>query len=107
MEVIVSKTGSLNAYQDLALKQFIQAGWQVLTNSRDGLSGPVNFDYRDIRDDRIYTFFSLQNSKKQSFKLRLNATYAGKYFLPAFEVEDMYHPEITARSAARWVEVRP
>ena len=107
MEVIVSKTGSINAYQDLALKQFIPAGWQVLTNSRDGLSGPVNFDYRDIRDDRIYTFFSLQNSKKQSFKLRLNATYAGKYFLPAFEVEDMYHPEITARSAARWVEVRP
>jgi len=107
MEVIVHKTGSINAYHDLALKQFIPAGWQVLSNSRAGLSGPANFDYQDIRDDRIYTFFSLENAKMQSFKLRINATYAGKYYLPAFEVEDMYHPEITARSAARWVEVRP
>ncbi len=107
MEVRVIKTGSIKAYQDLALKQFIPAGWQILTNSREAVSGQLNYDYRDIRDDRIYTFFSLENSKEQSFKLRLNATYAGKYYLPSFEVEDMYHPEIKARTSAKWVEVRP
>lgn len=107
MEVTILKTGSKNAYKDMALKQFIPAGWQVLSSSNDALAGAEAYDYRDIRDDRIYTFFSLQNSKKQTFKLRLNATYAGKYYLPAFETEDMYHPEIKARSAARWVVVKP
>jgi uncharacterized protein YfaS (alpha-2-macroglobulin family) len=107
MEVTIVKTGSKNAYQDMALKQFIPAGWQVLSSSNDILAGREAYDYRDIRDDRIYTFFSLRNSKKQTFKLRLNATYAGRYYLPAFETEDMYHPEITARSAARWVVVKP
>jgi hypothetical protein len=107
MEVRVKKTGSKKAYQDMALKQFIPAGWQILSNSQEAGTTNSYFEYRDIRDDRIFTFFELRNSAERVYKIRLNATYAGRYYLPSFEVEDMYHPEIKARTKARWVEVEP
>ena len=70
----------------MALSQVFPSGWEIINTSiQDVASGlkEDNYDYRDIRDDRVYTFFSLDQYQKKTFKIRLNAAYTGKYYLPA------------------------
>jgi hypothetical protein len=61
------------------------------------------WDYQDIRDDRILTYFSLGRGASQEFRLRLTSAYAGRFYLPAVSVEAMYDPTIHARTAGRWL----
>lgn len=103
-EVRIQKTGNVEGYQSMALNQMFPTGWEII-NTRMLDSEKVNYDYRDIRDDRVYTFFDLRYTKSVTFQVQLNATYAGRYFLPPVEAEDMYNNEIYARTAGRWVEV--
>ena len=62
-------------------------------------------DYRDIRDDRVNTYFSVAEDKEVTFYVTLNAAYTGKYFLPAVSSEAMYNHSINAVQKGRWVEV--
>ena len=61
--------------------------------------------YKDIRDDRVYTYFNLGANRKKTFKVALNATYAGRFYLPGVNVEAMYDNTINARNTGKWVEV--
>ena len=45
------------------------------------------------------------SNQKVRFKIRLNATYAGRYYLPPVRAYDMYDNDIKARNEGRWVEV--
>lgn len=102
-------------YRNMALTQIFPSGWEIIntrlineseqSDSESGTDSQTVPDYQDIRDDRVYTYFSLTNYKEVSFKIQLNATYAGKYYLPAMLVEDMYNLEIRANTESTWVEV--
>ena len=60
----------------------------------------------DIRDDRAYFFFDLSPKSKQTFSLKLNATYEGTFMLPAVRCEDMYNNEIFYNVPARGCVVK-
>ena len=62
--------------------------------------------YQDIRDDRVYTYFDLQANKRKTFRVMLNASYAGRFYLPAIYCEAMYDNTINARKPGKWVEVK-
>jgi hypothetical protein len=104
-----------NGYKDLALTQIFPSGWEIintrLTNenersdSENGENGRTIPEYQDIRDDRVYTYFDLEARSSASFQMQLNATYAGRYYLPPVLVEHMYDNEIKAKTGSRWVEV--
>jgi len=64
-------------------------------------------DYRDYRDDRVNTYFSCNYKHKNVYYVNLNASYLGKYYLPAVSCEAMYDNSIFAHSAGTWVEVVP
>jgi hypothetical protein len=107
-EVTVEYNGLIFDYTNLALSQVFPSGWEIInTRIQDVSSGLKEdvFDYRDIRDDRVYTFFSLDRNKKKTFRLRLNAAYTGKYYLPAINCEAMYETNIQANTKGRWVGV--
>jgi uncharacterized protein YfaS (alpha-2-macroglobulin family) len=107
-EVTVEHPGVLFDYRDMALSQVFPSGWEVInTRVQDVASGlkEDNFDYRDIRDDRVYTFFNLNQYQKKTFRIRLNAAYTGKYYLPAVNCEAMYEKNIHANTKGRWIEV--
>jgi hypothetical protein len=107
-EVTVEHPGVFFDYTDMALSQIFPSGWEIInTRVQDDNSGLKEdiFDYRDIRDDRVYTFFSLLRYNKKTFRIRLNAAYAGKYYLPSVSCEAMYETNIHANSKGRWVEV--
>ncbi len=113
-EVIISNPSSTNYLNDLALTQIFPSGWEIYNSRMDeGLtvSNSSVPEYQDIRDDRVYTYFSLGrrykngSSHKKTFKILLNSTYLGKYYLPSVIGESMYNNEINATEKGQWVEV--
>lgn len=62
-------------------------------------------DYQDVRDDRVYSYFDLQPNTSKTFRIKLNASYLGKFYLPSTSCEAMYDNTINARNAGQWVEV--
>ncbi|EMR03883.1 MG2 domain-containing protein [Cesiribacter andamanensis] len=105
-EVTVSNPGLRGNYTNLALSQIFPSGWEIHNTRMDETeSGSKPYDYQDIRDDRVYTFFSLGARQKKVFRVLLNASYSGKFYLPAVSCEAMYDNSISARKAGQWVSV--
>ena len=110
--VTIGSTNILNGCRDLALRQIFPSGWEI-TNMRiqetaaDEGKNARDFNYRDIRDDRVYTFFDLIRDRKKIFVTELTATYAGRFFLPGTFCEAMYAKGIGAKDTGMWVEVVP
>ena len=87
---------------ELALSELFPTGWQI--NGVSPGAGP-GYDYRDVRDDRVYTYFDLDAGASVEFDVPVNATYAGRYYLPAVVVEAMYDASLVAREPGQWVTV--
>ncbi|MBO3698558.1 alpha-2-macroglobulin [Roseivirga sp. E12] len=107
-EVSIYNPGTKGVYKDLALSQIFPSGWEILNDRLNEVSGTVqkvDYDYRDIRDDRVFTYFDLRPNERKKFRVALNATYAGQYYLPAVKVEAMYDDTISANTAGQWVKV--
>ncbi len=107
--VTITNPGSLgNSYQELALNQVFPPGWEIANTRMDVTGGDEanqGYEYRDVRDDRVYTFFDLPNGKSVTYEVGLTATYPGRYYLPAQTCEAMYDRNIQAGTMGRWVEV--
>ena len=65
----------------------------------------ATLDYQDIRDDRVLSYMSLDAGESRTLEISLNASFAGRFYLPGWQVENMYDASVQARSAGRWVEV--
>ncbi len=107
-EVRVTNPGNKGYYKDLALTQIFPSGWEII-NTRmleTGKLGNVSTPrYQDIRDDRVLTYFDAERSTTKTFRVLLNASYSGRYYLPTVLVEAMYDGTINARKHGMWVEV--
>lgn len=91
---------------EIALTQVFPSGWEIQNDRVVGDDQEtVAYSYRDIRDDRVLTYFSLNNGSKKSFKVKLHASFVGKYYAPAFICESMYDSDICARNRGFWTEV--
>jgi hypothetical protein len=107
-KVTVEHFGLPFMYENLALSQVFPSGWEIInTRVQDVESGlkEGTYDYRDYRDDRVHTFFSLNQRERKTFRVRLNAAYTGSYYLPAVSCEAMYESNIRANTKGRWVQV--
>ncbi|MBP7262990.1 MAG: Ig-like domain-containing protein [Spirochaetia bacterium] len=98
---------------DIALTFRSPSGWEI-SNMRVGRSGADDadsedsqFDYQDIRDDRVMTYFGLGIGETKSFRIYVNKTYAGTYFLPAVTAEAMYKPDVFAVIPGRELSMAP
>jgi uncharacterized protein YfaS (alpha-2-macroglobulin family) len=107
-EVVVQHTGIRSWYENVALSQVFPSGWEInnlrLTDDENLVkSSPYN--YQDIRDDRVYTYFSLGVGNSHTFRVMLTASYAGTFYLPATSCEAMYDKSIYARRKGQVVQV--
>ncbi|MDH6355516.1 uncharacterized protein YfaS (alpha-2-macroglobulin family) [Dysgonomonas sp. PH5-45] len=93
---------------DLTLNQIFASGWEIFNDRlmNNQSENPV-YTYQDIRDDRVYSYFNLSNGYSTAFRIRLQAAYCGRFYLPAITCEAMYQPQEQARSQGMWVEVKP
>jgi alpha-2-macroglobulin len=105
-EVTVNNPGMRGNCTNLALSQIFPSGWEINNSRMDGVAQSNSLvDYKDIRDDRVYTYFDLKARESKKFTVSLTAAYPGKYYLPAQNCESMYDKTISAQSAGQWVNV--
>lgn len=109
VEVTVQNTGRAGTYEEVALTHIVPSGWEIHNPRLFTENGhePSQIDYQDIRDDRIYSYFDIDQGESKTFKVLCNASYIGKFYLPMISVEAMYHGAINARLPGRWIEVVP
>ncbi len=107
-EVRITNPEYAGTLHELALTQVFPSGWEIMNPRMVGeLSGSQNTpDYQDVRDDRVHSYFSLREGKSKTFRIQLNATYKGKFYLPAVKCAPMYDESIIAVEPGRWVEVK-
>ncbi|MFT5779346.1 MAG: hypothetical protein ACI837_002304, partial [Crocinitomicaceae bacterium] len=103
-EIEITNKNEKLGLKEIALSQIFPSGWEI-HNARLYGGGSNTTDYQDIRDDRVYTYFDLYGGETKVFKLRLNAAYIGKYYMPATYVETMYDHLINAGVPGKWVRV--
>lgn len=107
-EVQLNHPGLREDYREMALTQIFPSGWEIRNRRMDEMpsQGIINNEkYQDIRDDRVLTYFDLKRGGQKTFKIWLNATYLGDYYLPTVYCEAMYDNQINARKAGQWVKV--
>lgn len=119
VRVTVTNTSG-HRLENLALSHILAAGWEIHndrlnageenransnTSTKTSQNANSQYEFRDIRDDRVYTFFALENNEQKQFTLTINATYAGNYYLPGISVEDMYNAATHARIKGQWIKV--
>jgi alpha-2-macroglobulin len=105
---VTVRNTALRRFDNLALTQIVPSGWEIIDTRSAATASTISesaFDYRDIRDDRVHTYFGLHSGESRSYLLQFNAAYPGRYYLPAWNVEAMYDAKRFARNAGRWVEV--
>lgn len=93
--------------ENIALTQILPSGFEIVnTRYTDyGNATENQADYIDIRDDRANYYFSLKSRETRKFKMLVNASYLGKYYLPGLQCEAMYDHDFLARTKGQWVEV--
>ncbi|OYQ37905.1 hypothetical protein CHU92_07250 [Flavobacterium cyanobacteriorum] len=92
---------------NVALTQIIPSGWEIVnTRFTDfGEFADNKVDYTDIRDDRTNFYFGLRANETKTFRILLNASYPGSFYLPGVQAEAMYDNSFTARTKGQWVKV--
>ena len=112
--VTLSNISGTSDYSNLALTHIIPSGWEIYnermivpeassSNSNEANtpeSSAGKYTYKDIRDDRVLTYFDLRRGESKTFTVRLQATYAGNFILPAIQCEAMYDVAVQARTKA-------
>ena len=105
--VTVTHPGILKDYKNMALSQLFPSGWEIINtrlyDAGYGVSG--NIENQDIRDDRVYTYFNLRKGKSKTFKVMLNASYAGKFWMPPVYCNAMYDESIYSQKGGKYVIV--
>ncbi|MCC7245023.1 MAG: hypothetical protein IT269_05065 [Saprospiraceae bacterium] len=113
-EVTVNRTGDMKFdFNELALTQIFPSGWEIMNTRMNLVGGGTSdaMDYQDIRDDRVMTYFDIpfaqtRNAKSsRTYRIQLNAAYAGRYYLAPVACEAMYDNRIRAVQPGKWVEV--
>jgi len=92
---------------EVALTQLVASGWEIGNASVDGTAALKQsaYDFRDIRDDRVMTYFDLNAGQTKTFRIPLHASYVGHYYLPLIRAEAMYDASVSGQVKGQWVDV--
>jgi uncharacterized protein YfaS (alpha-2-macroglobulin family) len=90
----------------VALKAIFPSGWEIHNERLFNTSNETEqFDYQDIRDDRVMTYFSLYRNRSKTITIRLNAAYRGTFYLPLVKGEEMYLGDVETIIPGSWIKV--
>lgn len=104
--VVTVRNSVEQSFTDLALVQIFPSGWEIFNERLMGAQSSTDkYNYRDIRDDRVLTYFNLGAGQSTTFRVKLQAAYRGRYYLPAVSCQAMYEPREQARTSGKWVEI--
>jgi uncharacterized protein YfaS (alpha-2-macroglobulin family) len=108
MMVVKITNNTFAMVNNIALTQMVPSGWEIrntrMFEADYGIKESTS-DYRDFRDDRVNTYFSLTQGQTKTFVLILNAAYKGEFFQPSVWCEAMYIPNCYSRYPGNPVKV--
>ncbi len=107
-KVTVTNPGLRGRYENMALTQIFPSGWEILNTrlyNSEGIFQSSPSDYMDIRDDRVYQYFSISAGETLTYYVQLNAAYTGTYFWPGVYAEEMYDHTVSGGVEGKWVKV--
>ncbi len=93
---------------NIALTEMVPSGWEIQNTRMFEADYGIKespYDYRDIKDDRVYTYFGLTQGQTKTFIIILNAAYKGEFYQPAVWCEAMYSPDCYSRIPGNQVKV--
>jgi uncharacterized protein YfaS (alpha-2-macroglobulin family) len=100
MMVVKVSNNNFSRIENIALTTMVPSGWEIqntrLFEANYGIKEST-YDYRDFRDDRVNTYFPLNQGETKTFVLILNAAYKGEFSQPAIWCEAMYTENCYAR----------
>ncbi|MDD8020786.1 MAG: MG2 domain-containing protein [Acidobacteriota bacterium] len=100
------RNNTVRPLQNLVLTHLVASGFQIKNPLFSSDNRPVrNYDYQDVRDDRIYTYFSFNPGESKTFLVALNASYLGRFYQPGIAVEAMYDDSVQANTRGQWVKI--
>jgi uncharacterized protein YfaS (alpha-2-macroglobulin family) len=106
--VVKVTNNTFSLVENIALTQMVPSGWEIqntrLYEANFGIK-ESSYDYRDFRDDRVNTYFSLTQGQTKTFMLILNAAYKGEFYQPSVWCEAMYLPNCYSRIPGNKVKV--
>jgi uncharacterized protein YfaS (alpha-2-macroglobulin family) len=128
-EFKVTNPDGVKRLDAMALTAMFPSGWEIHNPRMSGEEFAVKSsvpEYMDIRDDRVYYYFDLErngykggryynyatntyeeldNPDSKTFRVALNASYEGTFYLPSIYCEAMYENTIHATQKGKWVKV--
>jgi alpha-2-macroglobulin len=108
MMVVKVTNNTFSMSDNISLSQMVPSGWEI-QNTRlfEAVTGikESNYDYRDFRDDRVNTYFSLGKGETKTFVMILNAAYEGDFYQPSIWCEAMYKANCYSRYPGSPVKV--
>ncbi len=107
-EVNITNPGARGYLTEMALNQIFPSGWEIHNTRMDNFASAIQTDivtYQDYRDDRVYSYYNIGTNATKTIRIRLNAAYIGKFFLPTVTTEAMYDNSVYARVPGRWIKV--
>ncbi len=97
-----------NTIQDIALTHYLPSGWEIINTRFTDFGSNTDSstaDYIDVKDASTNYYFSLEKFSTKTFKIQLNASYLGSYYLPGIQAEAMYDNDYISRTKGQWVKV--
>ncbi|WP_281238081.1 alpha-2-macroglobulin family protein [Flavobacterium praedii] len=93
--------------ENVALSQILPSGFEIVNTRFTDYGDATNnvADYIDIRDDRTNFYFGMKAGEVKTFRILLNASYLGTYYLPGLQCEAMYDNTFLARTKGFWIQV--
>jgi uncharacterized protein YfaS (alpha-2-macroglobulin family) len=108
MMVVKVANNTFSRVENIALSQMVPSGWEIqntrMYEAEYGIKESA-YDYRDFRDDGVYTYFSLNRGESKTFVIILNASYKGEFYQPSIWCEAMYVNDCYSRFPGNKVKV--
>ena len=103
--ITVNELTGTTTSESMALVFTAPSGWEIWNDRLfGGTEGGI--DYRDIRDNDVRWYFTLRSGSTRQFKIRLQASYEGTFYLPQVVCEDMYNAPYKSNTGSGSVCVR-
>ena len=101
------ENSTLTQVKNIALSYHVPSGWEIINNRHAGVGSQESpsVDFVDFRDNVVHYYFGLRANKELKFRVQLNTTYLGKFYLPGVHVASMYDDEFVAHTKGKWVFV--
>jgi uncharacterized protein YfaS (alpha-2-macroglobulin family) len=104
---VTIKNSTSNAIKNIALTEIFPSGWEIVNTRFTDFGNYAQNDatYTDLRDDRVNFYFDMNGNESKTFRILLNASYLGEYYLPGIQAEAMYDNHYFVRTKGQWVKV--